>query len=223
MNELRRNSKELKDLIDRMPREIKERCLVQKKSENNILFYKGDPLEYIYILCEGEVRVMNIFKKGSVYIVSDGGLAQFIGEQGVLAGEEYAAVTVITVSDCTFMKIHREDFLRWIDQDHEFTKYLLNKLSERLYATSKEHGIRSNYPSQYLLQRYFVKTYEKYNTNEVCIQAKRQEMADEVGISLRSVERSIENLKKENKIAVRKKKIYISKDQYVILKDSLDD
>lgn len=224
---------ELKDYIDKgdelfgiisdMPEPVKNRCAIVRLQAGNILFYKGDLVEGIFILCKGNIKIMNIFSKGNVFIVSENDKSTFIGEQAILAGQRKASVTIEAVTDCTMIRIPIDAFLKWVDEDHALTKFLLRDLAIRLYPLSMEHGNRSYLSCNYLLEKYLVKVYEKSPEEEVRVMETRQTIADKLGISLRSVERGISTLKENGLLTNRKRKIFINEVQYHQLLELMED
>ncbi len=216
-------NEELRTIMAGIPDRVKRRCALVHFQAGTILFYKGDLLEGIFLLCEGTTKVMNIFSKGNVYLVSEMNHITFIGEQAILAGEKKASVTVEAVTDCTMIRIPIDAFLEWIDRDHGLTKLLLRRLAIRQYGVSLKHGDRSYQSCSYLLEKYLVKRYEKTAEEEVRVAETRQTIADKLGVSLRSVERGISQLKEKELITVRKRKAYINEEQYHRLVEMIED
>ena len=223
LHELIKNSNELSSVIKTMPISVKNKCLVKKVEANKTLFLKGDILDCVYILCEGKVRIFNTLREGNIFTVRAGKGVEFIGEQGIIAGKKEAALTIESTTECILIKVEKKDFLYWIDKDHRFTKYLLTKLANRIYPISKDQGVRSFYSSSYLLKKLLIEEYKKRETNNNQILITRQQMAERIGISLRSVERGIKNLKITNKVTIKNRKLYINEKQYEELSLDIED
>lgn len=205
---------ELREIMAGIPQSVKRRCALVRFQAGTILFYKGDLLEGIFLLCEGKIKVMNIFSKGNVYIVGEMNHITFVGEQAILAGEKKASVTVEAAEDSVMIRIPIDAFLEWVDKDHELAKLLLKRLAKRQYSLSLDHGERSYQSCSYLLGKYLIKVYEKSPELEVRIIETRQTIADKIGISLRSVEREIQSMREHGLITIRKRKAYINEEQY---------
>ena len=69
------------------------------------------------------------------------------------------------------------------------------------------------------MQKFLVKYYKNKAgvQNVLQINKTRQQMSDEIGVSIKTVNRSIKKLKEENLISLTKGKIYINQSQYLKL------
>lgn len=209
-----KNTPQLNQLMENIPLSIMNRMFYKIYKANTVIFYKGDPLSYIYLLFNGEVQISNIFKDGCVFEIHRNNQISFIGEQTILAGNDIASVTVTALKDSEFILIRKSDFLKWLELDHKFTLFLLRSLAKRNYENSKELGSKGYYSKQYLLEKYLCTQFEKNDCALVVIDKTRQELADCIGTSLRSLERGISELKKDGNISVVKRKITINQLQY---------
>ncbi|MGD1817488.1 MAG: Crp/Fnr family transcriptional regulator [Pleomorphochaeta sp.] len=214
IEEIIKSSPELSSLMENLPLIIMNRLFYKKYKANTVIFYKGDMLDYIYLLFNGEVQISNMFNNGCIFVIHKDNNVSFIGEQTVLAGENIASVTVTAIKDSEFILIRKDDFLRWLELDHKFALYQLKNLAKRNYYNSLELGSKSYYSKQMLLERYLCSQFEKESSSKVIINIKRQEMADSIGTSLRSLERGIASLKNEQLITIEKRKITVNQLQY---------
>lgn len=209
--------KDLYKLFPKLPIEVKENIKVKKMEEGELIFSKGDRVKYIYILCEGSTRALNFFKSGNIYDIGKNSAITFIGEQEVISKHTTYSVSVETTTPCTLLLLDIDIFLKWLKIDIDLAHFLLRQLSERVYYSSAEKG-NSNYLSaRELIISYFIKKY-KENCGEILIfNETQQELAEQIGTSLRSLARVIAELKKEKIISISKKKININLQQYELL------
>lgn len=214
IEEIIKSSEELSKLMENLPLSIMKRLFYKKYTANTVIFYKGDPLNYIYVLLQGEVQISNIFKDGSIYEIHRNDKISFIGEQTILAGDGYASVTITALKDSEFILIRKKDFLKWLELDHKFTLYLLKSLAKRNYNNSQDLGSKGYYSKEYLLMKFLCSKFEKEEKSIVTINIKRQEMADCIGTSLRSLERGVASLRDKNLITIIKRKITVNQLQY---------
>ncbi len=215
------SSKELTQLMKQMPIHVRERLFYKKYEPNSVLFYKGDNLDYIYLLFRGEVQIANMFNNGSVFVIDRKNGISFIGEQTVLADENHASVTATALSESEFIVIRRTDFLHWLKVDHSFALYLLHCLAARNYRNSLDSGAKGYYSKRLLLERYLCTQFERQKNSRIVISIKRQELADTIGMSLRSLERSLSELKGESLLSVERRSIIINQHQYNILQEKI--
>ncbi|GAA0178494.1 hypothetical protein SH2C18_15440 [Clostridium sediminicola] len=223
LDELLKESDELRELIKDMPINIKNRCIVKVFPPETIVFRKMDEIKYVYILCKGECSIINEFREGYLYVFSKAKGINILGEQAVLADQNEAAVTIQTVTECVLLQLSRKDFCEWVYNDQTCAIILLKKLAKRLYPVSKDRGTQLYYPSIYILKRFLIKEFNDNNGDNICIRKTRQQISDEIGVSLRSVERGINNLRKKNFVQIVKGKIYIDKSMYERLLNTFDE
>ncbi len=226
MEELQNESVELKELVRDMPQEIMMRSQVKRIGPGVEILRKHEKIRVVYILCEGECDVLTAFKGGQLYVFGKAGLRKgvhLIGEQEVLAEIDESQATVRTVTDCRFLQIKKTDFWKWIQQDPHAAIILLKQLAKRLNESTQEAGTQLYYPNIYQLKKYLVERFEETEESVVRIKAKRQQIADELGISLRSVERGVRELKDQGLVHIVRGKMEISEKEYQAILDSMEE
>ena len=129
----------------------------------------------------------------------------FIGEVTILAGKPCTSVTIETTTPCTVLYFSRKDFEDWIAQDIHFLRLVSRKVAYKLYRSSYNRGNRLFYPPQHLLLAYFLQYIEEYQSPVV--KRTREEIHEETGISVKTLNRTIRRLKEEglvgNKMPLR--------------------
>ena len=100
-------------------------------------FSQGDPADSVFYLQKGRAKVMVVSaagKEATITLLADG---DFVGEEALatVAGMRLATATAITA--CTALKIKREEMVRVMHEEHEFSdlfmKFLLTR-SMRIQA-----------------------------------------------------------------------------------------
>jgi CRP-like cAMP-binding protein len=203
----------LESLIKGMPIRIKNKISIISYKPESVIFYKGDFLDKVYLQFDGEVKITNTFDDGYLYEVGRVDFPNVLGDQTVLSGYNLAEVTVTTVTDCKFIIINEKDYIEWIKEDSNYSFYLIKQMSQRAYPNSVNLGVRGYLNKTQLLENFFIMLATESNTFPIVINKKREELAYCVGISLRSLQRGLAQLKKENLIRVEGRKIIISEEQ----------
>jgi CRP/FNR family cyclic AMP-dependent transcriptional regulator len=214
----------LKKIFSGMPADIKSKCTVKKFQAGNTLVKKKDSVKYVYVLIEGELKVVNEFENGSIYAFASLLPLSFIGELEVLSEEQEYAVTIETITECSTIQIKAEDFVKWLECDHLALLTVTRGLAKKMYPTSSENG-NILFLSCINKVEYYISKYcnQRIKDKEVLkLERNRQQIADEIGSSVKSVNRSIKRLKEEGLVTVKKGKVYISKSQYLRLLDDID-
>ena len=217
LEDLIKKYSELEKLLMVMPKKIKEKCNVKMFPAKSLILTKDINVEFVYIICKGEAKGVNEFGNGNLYVLEKIKPFAFIGELAVLAEEMKASVTIEAVTDCITVQIPREEFCKWLEIDNIVSMTVVRGIAKKYYLFAYNKGIQHFYPSLYMLQLFLTRQVRtKIEDNDyVLINEKRQQIADEMGMSIKTVNRGIKKLKEDNLITIIKGKIYIDKNQYL--------
>jgi len=222
-DDLLKSEPQLEKILLGMPPEIRLRCYVKKILAGATLLRKGEKVKYVYLLIKGEAKVINEFENGRLYIYARILSTSFIGELEILAGEMEHAGTVEAITDCRVLAIAAEDFTKWIECDQKILMVVCKGLAEKMYPTSNENGTVMFLSSRSKVQSYIVKNYRERQkmVEPFLLDKTRQQIADEIGISIKTVNRCVEKLKAEGLVFIKRGKIYINKEQYTKLRSTI--
>lgn len=214
----------LEEYIRYMPEELKTRYTIRTFPPGYIIHQKHYSLNYFGIVCTGEHRVINEFENGNIFMIEKNEPIDFIGEVTILAGQEKTSVTIETITECTVFLISRQDFENWISQDIHFLRLVSKKVAQKLYRSSYNRGARLFYPPNFLLLDYLVK-YAKEHTiapgTLIVVKRTRTQLFEELGITVKTINRTIQKLKEDGTIGIEKGKICLTYEQYIRAKREL--
>lgn len=203
--------------LEHMPEELASSFTVRVYPAGSIIHQKHHDLQNFGIICDGNTRVINEFENGNVYMIEKNEPVDFIGEVTILAGMAETSVTIEALSTCTVMMFTRKDFEDWISRDIHFLKLVASHVAFKLYRSSFNNGAKLFYPPNFLILDYILK-YVKENGfeggNTVLIKKTRQDLNEELGITVKTINRTIQKLKETGIISLSKGKISMSKAQY---------
>lgn len=200
-----------------MPEWLKTRYTVHTYPAGQIIHQKNTPLDYFGLVCDGDHRVINEFENGNVFMIEKNEAVDFIGEVTILAGMPETSVTIETLTPCTVMVFSRTDFEAWIAQDNNFLRRVAGKVAFKLYRSSYQQGEKLFYPPTFLLLNYIL----KYAAGEgiegrpgVLVHKTRQEIYEELGMSVKTVNRTVSKLKEAGLVSIRRGKLAMTAEQY---------
>lgn len=202
---------ELENYIRYMPEALKNRYTIKTYPPKTIIHQKDELLDYFGIVCEGYHRVINEFENGNVFMIERNDPIDFVGEVTILAGKERTSVTIETLTECTVLYFSRKDFEEWVKKDIHLLGLVSQKVAYKLYRSSYNRGNRLFYPPQYLLLKYFLQYSEEYNTSVIL--RTREEMHEETGISVKTLNRTIHALKESGLIGITRGKVSLTQQQ----------
>lgn len=216
--EWRKNPKlnEIKKLLNEY---IKIR--VVKKGEK-IHNYNKEENQIHYVIL-GKYFNYRELKIGKRNLVSLNKSPEWIGIDRILC-PEYANITEDTViEECTVIDIDKEYFIKSLKEEGELSIHIIKNLLKKMSIASNraEYMLINDAKEQVL---YWIREYwENYNNNknELIIELKNEYIADNIGISARTLYRVLKELRENKLISNKKGNIVIDKFQINKIKEEL--
>lgn len=212
------------EFISNIPGDIRGRITVRRFLPKAVVARKGEKIKYISVIYSGKMHVINEFDSGQIYTFADIGFMDIVGDIEILAEKFTAACTVEAITDCIVLEMSCEDFIKAFEISHNFSKQVARMIAKKMYSSSFNNGEAIFYSVKHNVASFIIKYAQKriMEENIVVINLLRQEIADTLGISTRSVNRAVKAMKDENLISTKKGKININKNQYSELINSLE-
>ena len=191
----------LEQVIEFMPESIRAKISHRTFRPGEFVVRKGERADHVYILTKGTTRVSNEFASGQRYTFAHQTVPDLIGDLEVLAGQEYFSATNEAVADT---------FKKWMRRDNHFACAIAQLLASKMYPTSNENGQIKFQPSIQRLQEYLVKRLDLAPSEQFVIHTSRQQIADDIGTSVKTVNRGVSKLRDAGLITLLHGKIAIS-------------
>jgi CRP-like cAMP-binding protein len=96
-----------------------------------VFFVQGDPADAVFYLQKGQAKltvVSTAGKEATITLLSDG---DFVGEGALAAVPGLRLSTAIALTACTALKIQRDEMIRVMHEEHEFSDLFLKFLLAR--------------------------------------------------------------------------------------------
>ena len=205
---------ELLHIIDDMDPVIKRHTDIIKVRRNNPLLKMDDPLDYMYIIIDGEFKVVNEFENGKLYEPNLIPKGESVGIMEIMVNHQSYISSVIATKDSTVIRIAIAQAKELINKSHFFTKRALYETSKYFFLQSFRRGEDLLQDTLFLLVDYLIRYAESNETDDVLvIPLTREEIANRTGINIRTLYRNISKLKNDNVISIKNKKININQKQ----------
>lgn len=213
--------------LQALPESLVKQGVLVEYEKNSILVSRGERPDYIYFIQEGMVAGIREYANGSTYsyfqLNSTNGS---VGLLEILAGKENYIATLSTVTKVKALWIDAALVYQTIMEEKGLLRKCINLLADDLYKRSGNDGIMY-YMSGLDRVRFFLLTYYEGHQNlknakgEVLIDAEYQDIANGIGMSIRTVGRNLQKLKASGELKNIQKKIIIGKEQYEKLQENL--
>lgn len=203
----------LEQVIEFMPESIRAQISRRTFRPGEFVVRKGERADHVYILTKGTTRVSNEFASGQRYTFAHQTVPDFIGDLEVLAGQEYFSATNEAVTECEVIAMTADTFKKWMRRDNHFACAIAQLLASKMYPTSNENGQIKFQPSIQRLQEYLVKRLDLAPSDQFVLHTSRQQIADNIGTSVKTVNRGVSKLRDAGLITLLHGKIAISVEQ----------
>jgi CRP/FNR family cyclic AMP-dependent transcriptional regulator len=202
-----------RDFEEEALRQVARLFTVQRFRKHQTIFREGEPGEKFYIVISGSVAVVRLAGDGRETILSILTTNDFFGEMSVLdTVVRSASIRTLTVAEVGV--IEREDFLALIDRNPKIGRFLVVALAERLraanalIASTTSQDIRSRLASLLLnLMEQFGEVAP--NGTRITLRLTNQEMANMIGTTRETVNRSLNRFWDERLIDMRTANIVV--------------
>lgn len=201
-----------------MPEDIRSRCIIRKHAADSLIHQKDMELTCFGIVASGENRVINELDNGNVYMIERNHAIDFIGEVTILAGMPRTSVTIEAVTENTIVYLSRRDAEQWLSKDINILRLAAGHTAYKLYRSSYNNGTNLFYPPNYLLLDYLVKYGMQHGISSdqtITVQKTRTLLQEELGINVKTLNRTIKQLKDDGFFHILKGKITFTYVQYL--------
>lgn len=189
--------------------------------KGGILIQKGEKADCAYYIVSGKVYVQSEFLDGNVYQFSYLGKGAIVSDIEVLSGTYINAATLIVAEDMLALKIPIKLFAEELRTNLDFLYHVSTSMANKMYNSSYERGQNLLKKGIFKVVLYLIRCYEMDELEEetVKIRKTRPVIASEIGISIKTLNRSIEQLHEKNQISIERGKITINEKQFQQLID----
>ena len=105
--------------------------------KGEMLFWQGDPVDDIYVVLSGTVKVFSVSPEGKTYTYGFAGAGDILGASEFLLAKEYDSMAEAT-EDCELIAIPSGDFEQQVSQNPILTQILMHKLAKSVRNMSSQ-------------------------------------------------------------------------------------
>jgi CRP/FNR family transcriptional regulator, cyclic AMP receptor protein len=98
-------------------------------------FSQGDPADSVFYLQDGRAKITVVSQAGKEATVALLSAGDFVGEESLAAAHGLRLATTAAITACTALKISREEMIRVMHEEHEFSDLFLKFLLARSMRT----------------------------------------------------------------------------------------
>lgn len=184
--------------------------------EPNSTFIKaGENCTYIYIVISGKVTGVEWPMHEKSYPFKDFGPGDFFGEIECFAGMEKYRISIVASTKCRVLAIPAAYYMEWMRMDVEALFMRTQTNMQRLLSQTAEARKYLFMDAKDRLMVHLIRKYEqRQQPKELELRQTRTQIAEEIGFSIKTLDRSIKRLEEMGLIQVRHGKVWIPEDGY---------
>ena len=208
--------------FENAPAEVLSMLNLEKRYADRYLVEEHDPIERIYILLEGQVKAVDFRVKGSSYEYARFDGVTFLGSMECVFGEDCYMTNIITVTPCTLASLPRNVFENWISTNLTALRRETRNMRQVLLEISRENRMLLLLSGMerliYLLVK---KCRSRGDLREFILAVNRQELAEQCGTSVKTVNRSMKRLEDSGFLTREGHKVKVTQRQYAAMQEYL--
>ena len=215
-------AKKFRSYFETAPADVLNLLTLEKRYADRYLVEEHETIERIYILLEGQVKAVDFRVKGSSYEYARFEGINFLGSIECIFGETCYMTNIITVTPCTLVSLPRRVYEDWITSDLEALRRETQNMRRSLLENSRENRMLLLLSGMerliYLLVK---KCASKGDLREFVLAVNRQELAEQCGTSVKTVNRSMKRLEDGGFLNREGHKVKITQRQYAAMQEYL--
>lgn len=213
----------LQSLLKGCPKNVLDSISVRSYKSNQLLINTNDKNHYVFILLKGRLQAIEEKICSNPYTFTEIEAIDIVGDFELFSETDEYLVTLMTIEDSVALRIPCNQYLNWMHSDN-------NALFLRTQMLMRQLSIQTHLQRQYLFVDNKTKFLlvlknecKKHHNYPFILNETRESLSSKVGCSVRTLNRIILSLQKENILSVNHGKILINEFNHDILESSIQD
>ena len=204
--------------------EVKYYMSIVEVDADQTFIKAGEECRYIYIVLSGKVTGVEWPMNERSYFFKDFGPGDFFGEIECFAGMPKYRISILSSTQCRLLAIPSVYYMEWMHMDVDALYMRTQENMKRLVTQTAEARKYLFMDGKDRLMVHLVRKYEQKQPLPDILELKqtRTRISEEVGISMKTLNRSIKKLEDMQLIQLNKGKIVITKEQYLQMKADIE-
>lgn len=183
----------------------------------------GEKCTNIYIIVSGKVTGIEWPMHEKSYPFKDFGPGDFFGEIECFAGMEKNRISIVTSTKCKVISIPAVYYMKWMAMDVEALFLRTQANMKRLLSQTAEARKYLFMDAKDRLMVHLIRKFEQQKHPKALeLKQTRTQIAEEIGFSIKTLDRSIKRLEEMGVIEVKKGKVWISVEGYRKMQEYID-
>lgn len=198
--------------LENAPISILEQFDIVEMEGETTFIYEGEDIRKIFILVEGRVKATDQYLDGVSYEYMWFKPVKAFGVMELLMDLDHYKSTLTTAVDCRFLVISKDAFEKWLSHDEKMLRLEVRIMGNYLLTQAKMARAFLFLEGKQRVMVFLVAALE-LSSQSGMIRLSRQSIADNTGLSIRTVNRAIKELMKEGYITCQGMRILADEEQ----------
>lgn len=183
--------------------------------QNQCIVREDEIIKKVYYVISGIFCVMRLSENGKINVQDRRRAPQFIGVDRAVDRNIESLSNSLALKQCIVLEIHQDYFVKCLKENGELAVKVIKNITAKLAKVTMRSDCRMFNDSRKQLLFYIFQYWNENNAGQsFCeIREKNAQIADDVGISERTLYRAINQLKEEKLISVKNGYIVVKKEQ----------
>lgn len=177
--------------------EIASISMHQQFAKGETIYEAGDPLDYLYIVHKGRVKVFQLFESGREQLLRLLQPGEFMGELALFT-EETLESYAEALEDTEICMIHRHKMQQLMHEHPSIAIKILEQFSRRLDRTERLIGELSAKNVEARIAGYLLQLQDEQQSQKITLPMTKRDLASYLGTTQETVSRRFSNLQKNN-------------------------
>jgi CRP/FNR family transcriptional regulator, cyclic AMP receptor protein len=199
--------------------QIREKIIIKKFKKNEIILHEENTNEFMYIILDGEAKVVQATEKGKEILITMHRTGDFFGELSLIDGKTSPAAVLATKDSVTAI-ISRNDFHSLLLHQNKVLSNLLTIFCSRIRESIKKIQLLNFNNAAQRVKMLFLLLSETYGERTdkgtvLNIRLIHQDIADMAGLTRETVTRILDKWQRNGEIE-------ILKNRHILLRSEFD-
>lgn len=213
--EVLERDKRIYNVLKDCPYEILKTMKLRKYEESRFILEQGEVYDTLYIVVDGYADIIVESSQGKKYYLSTYGKGRVIGEMEMCDHLPYMS-RVEAKGALAVLEISRDNYLKWLELDRNFSSYVLRTLCKWSYNSMTRMGNNTLYSLKQRICEFLIENTNDRGTSSMALSADL--LSERMAVTTRSVNRVLKELKDRGLLEIKKSNIII-KDYGALLKE----
>jgi CRP/FNR family transcriptional regulator len=198
--------------------QVREKFVIKSFKKNEIILHEEHTNEYMYMILDGEAKVVNTTDKGKEIIITRHQSGDFFGELSLIDGKTTPA-TVIATKDSVTAIISKKEFYSLLFSQSQVLENLLQLFCSRIRESLKKIQILNFNNAAQRIKMLFLMLSETYGEKTekgtiLKIRLIHQDIADMIGLTRETVTRILDKWQRGGEIEILKNRFILLRPEF---------